>query len=105
MDFLRGTGRVYERDIVGVVGVIGGLIGDTRRSVESPSEASESWRDSSVSVTAGGEPGTVSNLILDHTEWEKSSPGEARRRIGGRFLEKGESKPSWGPWVSSVEWK
>ena len=37
MEFLCGTERVYERDIDGEVGVIGGLIG---RSVKSPSEAS-----------------------------------------------------------------
>lgn len=39
--FLRGIGRVYERGVDGEIGVIGGLIGDSRRSVESPSEASE----------------------------------------------------------------
>lgn len=56
-------------------------------------------------MTAGGEPGTVSSFIPDHTDWEKSLPGEARRRIGGRFLEKGESKASWGAWVLDREGK
>lgn len=41
IEFLCGTVRVYDRVVVGVVGVIGGLIGDSRRSVESPSEGSE----------------------------------------------------------------
>lgn len=40
---------------------------------------------------------------LDHTDWEKSSPGEVRRRIGGRFLGEEESKASWGIGVSNTE--
>lgn len=86
MEFLCGTWRVYERDMGGVVGEVG----DGKRSVESPSETSEAG-GKSFSGTAGGEPGTVSNLIVDHTDWEKSSSGEGRRRIGGRFLETRES--------------
>lgn len=80
-EFLCGTGSVYERD---EVGVIGGLIGDNGWSVESPSEASEA-----CSVTAGGEPVTESSLIPAQNDWEKSSSVGARRRIGGRFLKKG----------------
>lgn len=44
---------------------------------------------------AGGEPGTISNFVLAHMDCEKSSPREARRSIGGRFLAKEGSKESW----------
>lgn len=44
---------------------------------------------------ARGEPGTVSNFVLAHMDCEKSSPREARRSIGGRFLAKEGSKESW----------
>ena len=53
-------------------------------------------------MTAGGEPGTGSNLVPDHIEWKKSSSGEARRRIGGSFWE---SKASWDSWDLDGEGK
>lgn len=56
-------------------------------------------------MTGGGEPVTASKLSPDHTDWAKSSSGGARRRIGGRFLEKGESKVSCGPWLLDREGK
>lgn len=98
MTSLPGIGRVYERGAVGVTGVIGGLIGDTRRSVEPPSEASE-IRGVSASVAMGA----ASNLALAQNDWANSSPEEARRRIGGRIFEKEESRSSWGALFSEKE--
>lgn len=47
----------------------------------------------------------VSNFVLAHTDCENSSSGEARRSIGGRFLEKNESRASWDTLSSDREWK
>ena len=56
-----------------------------------------------VSLADKGEPGMVSNSNPAHTDWEKSSSEEARRSIGGRFLEEGESKASWDTeWILEV---
>ena len=74
--------------------------------MEPPSEGSETgeeWEEWQ-SPTAGGDPGTVSNFVPVHIDWENSTSGEARRSIGGRrFLAKGESKASWDALFSDRE--
>ena len=47
----------------------------------------------------------VSNFVLAQIDCENSSSGEARRSIGGRFLEKGEPDPSCDPRLSEREGK
>ena len=87
MPFLRGTGRVYERDN-DVTGETGGVVGVSKCCVES------------VSSVTGGVPGMVSNFVPAQIDCENSSSGEARRSMGGRFLEKGEPEASRGIWFS-----
>lgn len=58
-----------------------------------------------MSPATGGEPGMVSNFISAHMDCENSSSGEARRSIGGRFLENGASEASWDTWLSDREEK
>lgn len=70
--------------------------------MESPSEPSETG-EVSISLTTGGDPGTVSNLVLVHIECECRSSEEARRSIGGRLLWEGESRASWGVSFSDRE--
>ena len=47
----------------------------------------------------------VSKFVPAHIDWENSSSGEARRSIGGRFLEKGEFEASRGVRFSDREGK
>ena len=46
--------------------------------------------EKSKSLMTGGEAGTVSDVVLDHRDYnENTSRGEARQSIGRCFLEKG----------------
>ena len=90
-----------------MIGETGGLNGASKRSrsvefLSKASEAGEGWGES-VSFASGGEPGMVSNSVLAHIDCENSSSGEARRSIGGSFLEKRESRASWGTRFSDRE--